>query len=106
MGHAYQPSCRPRPVATQLCWAGVCGVVVADGEGEEGDQPQQWWACLGIVKAAGGQHLYGGIVGAGGGKQACCGVGGAVAECQWRGGMTKAVGVPLRCWGGGGIAGA
>ena len=41
-----------------------------------------------------------------GGERACCGAGGAAVGRRWRGGMTEASGVPLRLWGGGGVAGA
>ncbi len=33
----------------------------------------------------------------------CCGVGEAAAGPQWRGGMTEAAGVTLRCWHIGGV---
>ena len=38
-------------------------------------------------------------------RWACCGVGGAAAGQQWRGGMTEAADVPLHCWGGNDVVG-
>lgn len=47
-------------------------------------------------------RCQGDVVEVASGRQACCGVGGAAAAR----GMTEATGVPLRCWGGGGVVGA
>jgi hypothetical protein len=60
------------------------------------------WRCRGGAE----QRPQGGVVGVGGGQWVCCGAGRVAVGRWWRGGMTEASGVPLRLWGGGGVAGA
>jgi hypothetical protein len=66
---------------------GVVGVALAGRQwqavvsGEE-ERLQQWWVCPPIVGLAVAQRLHSGIVGARGGRQACCGVGEAVVGPQ------------------------
>ncbi len=70
---------------------------MAGGGNGVGEWLRQWWACHDIVGAAAVQRLHIGIVGAGGGRQACCGVYEAAAGPQWQGGMMEAAGVRLYC---------
>ncbi len=97
----------------QHCWGGsgraavavaVTGsVAVAGGGSGEGEWLRQWWGCHGIVGVAGAQCLHGGIVGVGGGRWMCCGVGEAAVGLQWWGGMMEEADLTLRCWCVGGI---
>ncbi len=57
----------------------------------------------GIVMSAAAQRLHGSVVGAGGGQQACCGVGEITVGPQWWGGMMEVAGVTLCCWCVGGV---
>jgi hypothetical protein len=90
----------------RLFMGGAGGAAVAGGAGSgEGERLRQWWACRGTVGAAAEKCLHGSVVGARGRRRACCGVGEAVAEPQWRGGMMEAAGVTLHCWCIGGLLG-
>ncbi len=80
-------------------------MVAGGGSGEE-EWLQQWRACCGIVRAAAAHRPHGGVVGAGGVRQACFSIVGAGGGCRWQGGMREAEGVPLHCWGVGGVVGA
>ncbi len=78
-------------------------MAVAGGGGGEGERLWQWWVCRSIVGAAAVHSVHGGVVGVGGGWQACCSVGEVAAGPQWWGGMTEAAGVRLCCWCIGGV---
>jgi hypothetical protein len=51
----------------------------------DNNQLKQWQACRCLGRAAAGaQPLHGRVVGARGGQQACCSVGGAAVGHWWR----------------------
>ncbi len=52
--------------------------------GTDDNQLRQWRACGGVGGAVAVQHPHGSIVGARGGRRACCGVGGVVVGRPWR----------------------
>jgi hypothetical protein len=95
----------PTRVASRRWWGGVGGAAVGGCGGGDKERLWQWWVCHGIVRVAAAQHSHGGVIRAGGGWRACCGVGEAAARPQWWRGMTEAAGVALCCWGGSGIVG-
>ena len=61
------------------CLGGVFEVALAGGGSGEEERSWQWRACRSVVGLAAAQRPNFGVVGAGGGRRACCGVGRAAA---------------------------